>query len=203
MADWQSAPLPPSIPNNQKLTLSGTEIHDILNLEFKQPNSIQNARALHSSIIATLTNNTEFESSKLYRNYQNTIALNSNTKESFEPSQESSELSQESFEPSQESSELSQESSELSQEGSEPSHESSELSQESFEPSQEGSEPSHESSELSQESSAQIKDSTAKNTSELQLKILIQPLKSDSSPSEEDKKIKSKNTTRFLLILVV
>ena len=114
---WQSAPLPPSIPNNQKLTLSGTEIHDILNLEFKQPNSIQNARALHSSIIATLTNNTEFESSKLYRNYQNTIALNSNTKESFEPSQESSELSQESFEPSQE--------------GSEPSHESSELSQES------------------------------------------------------------------------
>ena len=220
---WQSAPLPPSIPNNQKLTLSGTEIHDILNLEFKQPNSIQNARALHSSIIATLTNNTEFESSKLYRNYQNTIALNSNTKESFEPSQESSELSQESFEPSQESSELSQESSELSQEsfepshesselsqessepsqessklsqesfepsqeGSEPSHESSELSQESFEPSQEGSEPSHESSELSQESSAQIKDSTAKNTSELQLKILIQPLKSDSSPSEEDKK---------------
>lgn len=199
---WQSAPLPPSIPNNQKLTLSGTEIHDILNLEFKQPNSIQNARILHSSIIASLTNNTEFESSKLYRNYQNTIALNSNTQESSELSQESSALSQESsepshesFEPSQEgsepsheSSELSQESSEPSQESSAPSQESSALSQESSEQSQESATQSQESSELSQESSAQIQDSTAKNTSALQRTILIYRSRSDSSPSEEDKK---------------
>ena len=221
---WQSAPLPPSDPNNQKLTLSGTEIHDILNLEFKQPNSIQNARALHSSIIASLTNNTEFESSKLYRNYQNTITLNSNTQENSELSQESSELSQEgsalsqessalsqkSSELSQESSELSQESSELSQESSELSQESSALSQESSALSQESSELSQESSALSQksselsqesselsqesapqsqESSAQIQDSTAKNTSAPQCKtILIQPLKSDKSLSEEDKK---------------
>ncbi len=213
---WQSAPLPPSDPNNQKLTLSGTEIHDILNLEFKQPNSIQNARILHSSIIASLTNNTEFESSKLYRNYQNTITLNSNTQENSELSQESSELSQEgsaqsqesselsqessklsqessalsqeSSEQSQESSEQSQESSELSQESSEQSQESSELSQESSALSQESATQSQESSELSQESSAQIQDSTAKNTSALQRTIHIYRLRSDSSLSEEDKK---------------
>ena len=157
---WQSAPLPPSDPNNQKLTLSGTEIHDILNLEFKQPNSIQNARILHSSIIASLTNNTEFESSKLYRNYQNTITLNSNTQENSELSQESSELSQEGSALSQESSELSQESSELSQESSKLSQESSALSQESSALSQESSALSQESSALSQESSELSQESS-------------------------------------------
>ena len=83
----------------------------------------------------------------------------------------------------------SQESSEPSQESSEPSQESSELSQESSELSQESSELSQESAPQSQESSAQIQDSTAKNTSAPQCKtILIQPLKSDKSLSEEDKK---------------
>ena len=183
---WQSAPLPPSDPNNQKLTLSGSEIHDILNLEFKQPNSIQNARALHSSIIASLTNNTEFESSKLYRNYQNTITLNSYTQESSELSQESSELSQESSELSQESSMQSQESSEPSQESSELSQESSMQSQESSEPSQESSEPSQESSEPSQESSMQSQESSELSQESSELSQESSELSQESSELSQE-----------------